>query len=196
MLVETYYIHLEFQTSVGSWSVNLPFLCDKCGVCCTLEDFLTAGEIQGSLEVDSEVFAKFRALTVELGELFERGEEVYEQHIAYARCPFQVGNICSIYAIRPKGCRQFPNTVFGMLSKDCKALDRFKMQRRLLKRGRVVKESGHFSGVGKIEPVLFSEKQYCMCVDKLLKGGVTEEEMVLFKMLNGVCEVELEKSGE
>ncbi|MCL1965888.1 MAG: YkgJ family cysteine cluster protein, partial [Candidatus Bathyarchaeota archaeon] len=102
-MVETFYVHLKFQDRSGDWSINLPFLCNKCGICCTLEDFLNAGEIQGSPESDSGVYAKFKALTVELGRLFERDEKLYEQHIAGARCPFQKGSICSIYAIRPKG---------------------------------------------------------------------------------------------
>jgi Fe-S-cluster containining protein len=186
VLVETYYIHLKFQTKTGSWSVNLPFLCNKCGVCCTLEDFLTAGEIQGSPEADNKVYTKFKALTVELGKLFEQDEKLYEQHIAYTRCPFQKDNICSIYAIRPNGCSQFPNTAFGMLSKDCKALNRFKKQKNALKKGRKVKETGHFT-VDKIKLVMFSKKQYDACVSKLLKAGITKDEMVLFNILNDHC---------
>jgi Fe-S-cluster containining protein len=77
-----------------------------------------------------------------LGKLFEQDEKKYDQYVARDRCVFQIGNICSIYAIRPKGCRQFPNTLFGILSKDCRALDRFKKQKRILKNGRVVRESG------------------------------------------------------
>jgi Fe-S-cluster containining protein len=161
----------------------LPFLCNKCGICCTLEDFLNAGEIQGSPESDSGVYAKFKALTVELGRLFERDEKLYEQHIAGARCPFQKGSICSIYAIRPKGCSQFPNTPFGMLSEDCKALDRFKKQKSILKRGRAVEETGYFTE-DIIVPVSFSKKQYDACMDKLLKAGITEEERLLFNRLN------------
>jgi len=186
LLVETYYVHLEFQTKGGNWSVNLPFLCDKCGVCCTLEDFLTAGEIQEDPKINSDVYAKFKTLTAELGKLFEQDERLYEQHIANTRCPFQSGNICSIYVIRPNGCRHFPNTLFGMLSKDCKALDRFKKQRSTLKKSRIVKETSHFvAGLNEIESVVFSKKQYDTCVSKLLKVGITEDELVLFKMLNG-----------
>jgi Fe-S-cluster containining protein len=183
VFVETYYVHLKFQAKTGSWSVNLPFVCDKCGVCCTLEDFLVAGEIQGSPEVNSKVYAEFKNLTVELGKLFEQDEKLYEQHIANSMCPFQIGSVCSIYAIRPKGCSQFPNTVFGMLSKDCRALDRFKKQKSALKKGRIVKEVGHFT-VDKIKSVAFSKRQYDACVGKLLKVGITEEEMALFNVLN------------
>ncbi|MCL1976690.1 MAG: YkgJ family cysteine cluster protein [Candidatus Bathyarchaeota archaeon] len=183
-MVETYYIHLEVQTKAGDWSINLPFLCDKCGVCCTLDDFLTAGEIRGSPEANSEVYAKFNTLTEELGKLFEEDEDKYDQHVTQAKCPFQTDNICSIYAIRPEGCRQFPNTPFGMLSKDCKALDRFKKQRLALKRGRASKETG-CSTVNQIMPVKFSKSQYDACLDKLCHAGITKEERALFNALNG-----------
>ena len=182
-MLETYYVHLEFQAKTGSWSINLPFLCDMCGVCCTLEDFLTAGEICGSPEVDREVYAKFKVLTEELGELFERDESEYDKYIVRTKCLFQKGNLCSIYAIRPKGCRQFPNTFFGMLSEDCKALDRFKRQCLALKRGRVFKETGH-STVDPIKDVVFSEMQYAICLDTLCCVGITAEELVLFNRLN------------
>jgi hypothetical protein len=75
VMIETFYVHLEFQTKTGSWSVNLPFLCAKCGVCCTLEDFLTAGEIHKSPVVSQEAYGKFEALTAELGKMFEQSEE-------------------------------------------------------------------------------------------------------------------------
>ena len=43
-MVETFYLHLEFIGKNGRWSIDLPFVCNKCGVCCTLDDFLTAGK--------------------------------------------------------------------------------------------------------------------------------------------------------
>ena len=183
-MLETYYIHLEFQAKAGSWSVNLPFLCDMCGVCCMLEDFLTAGKIHDSPDIDSKVYVKFNALKEALGVLFERDEAEYDRYVASVRCPFQVGSVCSIYSVRPDGCRQFPNTVFGMLSEDCRALDRFKKQRLALKRGRVSKETGHFT-VDSLVSASFSEKQYLVCLEKLCRVGITEQELAFFKMLNG-----------
>jgi len=185
-MLESFYVHLEFPSKVGSWSINLPFLCTKCGVCCSLDDFLTAGEIRGSLDIDREVYAKFKALTEELGELFKKDEDEYEYYVTHVRCPFQMGNLCSIYAIRPEGCRQFPNTPFGMLSEDCKALDRFKKQLLSLKRGRVFKETGHFTS-DLIVPTVFSKKQYVACLDKLRRVGLTEEELAFFNALNNLC---------
>jgi Fe-S-cluster containining protein len=182
-MLETFYVHLEFQAKSGCWSVNLPFLCDMCGVCCTLEDFLTAGKICGSPNVDSEVYAKFNSLKETLGLLFERGEAEYDHYVASTKCVFQRDNLCSIYAIRPAGCRQFPNTPFGMLSDDCRALDRFKKQRLTLKRGYVCKETGHFT-TDPLLSVQFSEKQYTLCLEKLCRAGITEQEIVLFNTLN------------
>jgi hypothetical protein len=69
------------------------------------------------------------------------------------------------------------------LSEDCKALDRFKRQRLALKRGRAVKETGHFT-TEPIKPAVFSEKQFQACVDKLRCAGVTDEEMAFFGRLN------------
>ncbi|MCL2134501.1 MAG: YkgJ family cysteine cluster protein [Candidatus Bathyarchaeota archaeon] len=184
-MIETYYVHLEFRAKTGVWSINLPFLCTKCGVCCTLDDFLVAGKIHGSPQINHEVYAKFYALTESLGELFEKDEIAYDQYVTRTKCPFQVGTICSIYEIRPDGCRQFPNTVFGMLSEDCQALNRFKKQMFALKRGRVYKETGHFT-VDPIVSVIFSEKQYINCLDKLRHVGVTEDELALFISLNKI----------
>ncbi|MCL2642976.1 MAG: YkgJ family cysteine cluster protein [Candidatus Bathyarchaeota archaeon] len=182
-MLETFYVHLEFQVKAGVWSVNLPFLCDRCGVCCTLEDFLMAGELLGSSVVDCEVYAKFDVLKEQLGVMFERDEAEYERYVAHNRCLFQRGSLCSIYAVRPMGCRQFPNTPFGMLSEDCRALDRFKKQCLALKRGRAFKETGHFT-VDPLVPVVFSEKQYALCLDKLCKVGITAQELALFNALN------------
>jgi Fe-S-cluster containining protein len=183
-MLETFYIHLEFQTRASVWSVNLPFLCDMCGVCCTLEDFLTAGEIRGSSDEACEVYAKFDALKEMLGILFERDEAEYDHYVTHTRCLFQKDNLCSIYAIRPKGCQQFPNTPFGMLSEDCHALDRFKKQRITLKRGyNSPKETGHFT-TDPLIPAKFSEKQYKTCLKKLCQAGITEQELCLFNTLN------------
>ncbi len=183
-MVETCYIHLEFKNKDGDWSINLPFLCDKCGVCCTLDDFLNAGEIHGNPKENPEAYAKFEALKEELGKIFEAGEDEYDWHVTHNKCPFQVGNVCSIYEIRPSGCRQFPNTPFGMLSEDCKALDRFKKQRIALRRGRAAKETSHFTNQP-IKATKFTEEQYQACLVKLQRAGITADELSLFGFVNG-----------
>ncbi len=181
-MVETVYLHLEFKTKKGNWSINLPFLCDKCGVCCTLDDFLTAGEIHNEPE-HPEVNAKMESLKEELGRLFEEDEEKYDQYITSTPCPFKVGSVCSIYELRPNGCRQFPNTPFGMLSTDCAALDRFKKQRSALKKGRLAKETYHFTAEP-IRPVKLSEERFQDCKDKLCRAGMTDEEQALLLAFN------------
>ena len=81
MMVETFYLHLEFKNKKGGWSINLPFLCSKCGVCCTLDDFLTAGEITAKPEEHPEVHAKIKALFEVLGKMWEEDEAKYDQYI-------------------------------------------------------------------------------------------------------------------
>jgi Fe-S-cluster containining protein len=185
-MIETFYLHLEFAGKYGGWSVNLPFLCSKCGVCCTLDDFLTAGEINSKLQEHPEVHAKLKGLFDALGEIFEEDEAKYDQYITHHSCPFQVEKVCSIYEIRPEGCKQFPNTTFGMQTQDCEALIRFKRQRTALRKGRKTKETYHFTSKDQkiIKPAKLNAKQYQICITKLCQAGITNEELALFKSFN------------
>lgn len=188
-MIDTFYVHLEFTGKGGSWSINLPFLCTKCGVCCTLEDFLTAGEINSKPEEYPEVHTKMKELSEALGEMWLADEAKYDNHIAHTPCSFLTDNACSIYEIRPDGCRLYPNTTFGMQTTDCEALTRFKKQRSTLKRGRTSKESYHFTKTsatqqGVIKPAKFTEKQYHACISKLLQAGITDDELDLFNYFN------------
>ncbi len=185
-MVDTFYVHLEFKNKKGDWSVNLPFLCNQCSVCCTLDYFLTAGEIKAKPQENPEVHAKLRALFESLGLLFEADESKYDEFITHTPCPFLVDKYCSIYEIRPEGCRQFPNTIFGMLTQNCEALNRFKKQQIALKKGRAYKETIHFiSTKGQpIEPAMLTEKQYQACIAKLRQAGITNAEVDLFKQIN------------
>jgi Fe-S-cluster containining protein len=189
LMLDTCYLHLEFKTRSGDWSINLPFLCTKCGVCCTLDDFLTAGPVKAKLQEHPEIHAKLKALYDELGELFEKGEDKYDEYVMHTACPFVKNKICAVYEIRPDGCRQFPNTPFGMLSEDCEALDRFKTQRIALKRGRKTKEIFQ-STLESIKPAKLTQEQYQKCLSQLIKAGITDSELSLFQTLNGqkVCE--------
>lgn len=182
-MVDTFYLHMEFKNKAGGWSVNLPFLCSKCGVCCTLDDFLTAGEITAKPNEHLEVHAKMKALTEELGKMFEADEAEYDKYITHTPCPFLTNKSCSIYEIRPEGCRRFPNTAFGMLTQDCEALDRFKNQRAALKKGRTAKETYRSTGVD-IKPAQCTEKQLRTCIAKMRQAGITEEELALFNSVN------------
>ena len=181
-MVNTFYLHLEFNSKNGNWSLNLPFLCAKCGVCCTLEDFLTAGPTKPEPQIDTRV----RALFKELGKRWEEDQAEYDRHVAQTPCPFLAGNECSIYEFRPNGCRLFPNTTFGMLTKDCPALNRFKKQRSLLKKGKSAKMSYHSVSEDddSVMPVCVTDKRYAACVAKLRRTGATEEELALFHRFN------------
>ena len=185
-MVETFYLHLEFSGKYGGWSVDLPFLCSKCGVCCTLDDFLTAGEINSKPQEHPEVHARLKDLFDALGVIFEEDEAKYDWYITHQSCPFQVEKVCSIYEIRPEGCKQFPNTKFGMQTQDCEALNRFKRQRTALRKGRKTKETYHFTSKDQeiIKPAKLNEKQYQICITKLCQAGITDEELALFKSFN------------
>ena len=192
-MVDTFYLHLEFTSKKGEWSINLPFLCNKCGVCCTLDDFLTAGEINAKLEERPEVHAKVKSLYDEIGKMWEASEAKYDDYIMHNPCPFLIDKSCSIYEIRPDGCRLFPKTAFGMQTQDCPPLNRFKKMRTDLKKGRPSKENYYFTEktLGLIErsepikPAKFNEKQYQTCIVKLRQAGMTDDELILFSYFNG-----------
>jgi Fe-S-cluster containining protein len=181
-MVDTFYVHLEFRAKSGKWSINLPFLCNRCGVCCTLDDFLTAGKVKINPFENPKLHAKLLDLYDELGKRWEADEAKYDSFIVNTPCPFLVNNTCSIYEVRPEGCRQYPNTLFGMQTKDCEPLNRFKKQLAALKRGRTAKETYYFSETIKL--VMFSEEQFQKCLTKLRKAGITDGELALFCAFN------------
>jgi Fe-S-cluster containining protein len=193
MMADTFYLHLEFKNKKGRWSINLPFLCTKCGICCTLEDFLTAGEINAKPEEYPPVHAKVRVLFETLGRIFEADESEYDKYTIQNPCPFLVDKSCSIYEIRPDGCRLFPKTAFGMQTQDCEPLNRFKKMRASLKKGRSSKENYYFTGKtqglnGSSEPIKYAklnERQYQASVKKLCRAGMTDDELALFNHYNG-----------
>ncbi len=191
-MVDTFYLHLAFTDENGGWSINLPFLCTRCGICCTLDDFLTAGPINAKPDEHPEVHAKMKALCEELGKMWAADEAKYDDYTLHTPCPFLVDNVCSIYEIRPEGCRAFPKTTFGMQTQDCSALTRFKKQSSALKKGERYKEKYHFIGKTpgsikydeSIRPAKFTEKQYQTCIEKLYRAGITPEELALFNYFN------------
>ena len=190
-MVDTSYLHLEF-TGKNGWSINLPFLCTKCGNCCRLEDFLTAGKLEGKPSKQPEAHATAKRLYEELGNLWAENETQYDDYIMRTPCPFLINNACAIYEIRPDGCRQFPKTAFGMQTTNCEPLTRLKKQRAVLKKGRRCKESYHHTGTVKrttankpIKPAKFTQTQYQTCVAKLRQAGMTDYELTLFNNFNG-----------
>ncbi len=187
-MIDTFYLHLEFTNKNGDWSINLPFLCTKCGACCMLEDFLCAGEINAEHNEQPAIHAKIKSLFDELGQIWEADSARYDDYIARTPCPFLVNSVCSIYEIRPDGCRLFPKTAFGMQSQDCQPLARFKKQRDALTKGRAHKETCHFTGSSNIDQSIlntkFTEEQYQGCIAKLRQSGITVDELSLFNCFN------------
>ena len=182
-MIETFYVHLEFKNKKKQWSINLPFLCSKCGVCCTLEDFLTAGQTKPDTTLDT----KIKVLFNELGKIWEANAKKYDDYVSHNPCPFKINNVCSIYELRPDGCRLFPKTAFGMQTQDCPALTRFKKQLGALKKGRAHEETYYFTNSNndeQIKPARFNEKQYQALIVKLRQTGMTEDELALFKYFN------------
>jgi Fe-S-cluster containining protein len=188
-MIDTFYLHLEFKNKKSNWSIKLPFLCIKCGLCCKLEDFLTAGEISAKPEEQPQVHSKIQALFQELGKIWEADQAKYDDYIGYTLCPFLVAKTCSIYEVRPEGCRLFPNTAFGMKTQDCEALTRLKKQRGALKKRRTAKETCGFTSASKSDETInaskFTEKQYQTCINKLRQAGITDNELNLFNYFNG-----------
>lgn len=182
-MVETFYVHLEFKAKSGNWSINLPFLCSQCGVCCTLDDFLTAGKVKINPLENPKLHVKLQELYDDLGKRWEADEAKYDSFVVNTPCPFLVNSTCSIYKVRPEGCRQYPNTLFGMQTRDCEPLSRFKRQLAALKRGRTAKETYRFSET--IKPAKHSEEQFKKCLAKLRKIGITDGELALFYAFNG-----------
>ncbi|MDR1992430.1 MAG: YkgJ family cysteine cluster protein [Nitrososphaerota archaeon] len=178
----TFYVHIEFKAKTGGWSVNLPFLCSKCGLCCTLDDFLTAGKLK-SYPPNFQAHIRTHKLYEELGKRWAADPVKYDRYITQTPCPFLFDRICSIYEIRPEGCRQFPNTSFGMLTQNCESLNRFKRQLAVLKQGKSTKIFRHFVETPIIS-VQYTKKQYQRCLAKLCNAGMTEAELSLFCEFN------------
>jgi Fe-S-cluster containining protein len=191
-MVDTFYLQLEFEDKTA-WSINLPFLCNKCGNCCTLEDFLTAGKLNAEKDAYPEVHDRVKALYDELGDMWAADEAKYDNYLMSHPCPFLVNKSCSIYEIRPEGCRLFPKTAFGMLTHDCEPLNRFKKMRSALKKGRTAAETYCLTGKPRkptdcnepVKPGKFSDKQYQACLASLHQAGITDDELTLFKCFNG-----------
>lgn len=181
--METFYVHMEFFSKKGIWSINLPFACSRCGVCCTLDDFLTAGLINAKPQEHPEIDARLKIIYDHLEQLLEKGEDKYNDYVMHTPCPFLTKKTCSIYSIRPAGCREFPNTRFGIDSKACESLNRFHKQRMSLKKGRLTKQTYYFTN-SNIKPAKFTERQFRFCMEKLQRAGINDEELSLFKSLN------------
>jgi Fe-S-cluster containining protein len=184
-MVDTFYLHLELLSN-DNWSINLPFLCTNCGNCCKIEDFLSAGKLNAKTDDFQDIQAKLQELYDKLGKIWDQNEAKYDEYISQNKCLFLNNNSCSIYGIRPEGCRVFPKTVFGMESEDCEPLIRFRRMCNVLKRGRKSKATYYFTDEQNTptQTVKISEKQFQSCITKLRKVGMTDDELALLNGLN------------
>jgi len=144
---------------------------------------LTAGEVKINPLENPRLHAKLKEIYEEMGRRWEVDEAKYDQYITNTPCPFLKDKTCSIYEVRPEGCRAFPNTAFGFLTQDCMALTRFKKQSAALNKGRTAKKT-YYSTSKPLKQVKYTEKQYQNCIGKLLKAGTTKEELSLLEVLN------------
>jgi len=188
---DTFYYHFEIGF-LKTWSVNLPFLCVKCGKCCTLGHVLSAGWFlvgNPSKEQIEELNKKLKPYIEEHNRIVCEDNDKLNALLINTKCPFlRPDKSCEIYVYRPEGCQAFPMTDFGMDSEEgyCESLDRFKSLRRaLLKRQRNYIGNHFFILKDGIKPVKMTKKRYDRCVAKLLKAGMTYDELALFNYLNG-----------
>jgi hypothetical protein len=68
----------------------------------------------------------------------------------------------------------------------CESLDRFNNLRKALRKGQKGNYTGDHFFILKdgVKPVKMTKKQYDRCVAKLLKAGMTQNELTLFNYLN------------
>jgi Fe-S-cluster containining protein len=175
--------------------VNLPFLCVKCGKCCTLGNILLGTRFLVGNASDEQVKELNKRLEPYYEEYHRMGREdkdrgKLEAYLINTKCPFLCPDkTCEIYAYRPGGCQAFPKTDSGMDSEKgyCESLDRFKdLRKALLKnqRNHVYDRECFFTFKNGIKPVKMTKKQYERCIAKLIKAGMTRDELALFNYLN------------
>lgn len=193
-IIETFYYHYEIGHS-RKWSVNIPFLCTRCGNCCALSDVLSASrELTGepteqqvnelNEKLQPYIDEYYKIPNEKKGHFWDKTER--DRYLETTKCPFLLeDNLCSIYEYRPIGCRLFPKTSFGMDSEICEALQRFKVYREVLEDKNKFLGWVHFTfKEDSIEPVKMSKWRYDHCIKKLLKVGMTQDELKLFEKLN------------
>lgn len=188
--IDTFYEHYVIDGS-KEWSVNLPFLCVNCGNCCSLGYFISAwGSLVAypSEEKIAEMNQIVKPYLEEYNRIIDEEKSKLNAYLKKTKCPFlKQHNACEIYPYRFKGCQLFPKTDFGMGSEEgfCESLDRFKKLRIALSNPNDWLEIETFFIIKDgIRQVKMTKKQYERCVARLLKAGMTPEELVLFKKLN------------
>ena len=185
--LDTFYEHYNFLYP-KPWSVNLPFLCVKCGNCCSLDSFFSTGGIFSVYPSDKQI----SEIKLKTKPYFEKTHRIVDnnkrkEYQMKTKCPFlQSNNYCEIYSVRPSGCQFFPKTDFGMNTEKgfCESLDRFKRFREVLLKEQEFIGYDFFTFSDGIQPVKMTNYQYEKCVTTLIKAGMTTEELKLFKKVN------------
>ncbi|MFO7966911.1 MAG: YkgJ family cysteine cluster protein [Archaeoglobaceae archaeon] len=90
-----------YYPGVGYFTLNIPFVCQNCGRCCS----------QIGFPIGEAILPKIgNHLNITPEDVEERylktGDE--DNGRVLAPCPFLKYNMCSIYPVRPEGCKFFP----------------------------------------------------------------------------------------
>ncbi len=91
-----------YYPGVGYFTLNIPFVCQSCGRCCSQIGFpigeAILSKIGGYLDLTPE----------EVEERYLRIRDDEDNGRVLAPCPFLIYKMCSIYPVRPEGCKFFP----------------------------------------------------------------------------------------
>ncbi len=103
------------ELKVRGSKVRIPFVCRMCGECCRKLSKVVYDPRDGKVYMED--------LDVDYVDIPEEYREF--SHPIKIPCPFLKDNVCSIYSIRPKSCRDFP-LLTGDLGVNCPALKSLK----------------------------------------------------------------------
>lgn len=167
-----------YYPGLGYFTLNIPFVCNNCGRCCSQIGF-PIGE----------------ALLRKIGDYLNLKPEEIEQNYlrtgdeeqggcVLAPCPFLRYNMCSIYPVRPEGCKFFPLALdFKDYGIGCEGLKRLRELEQniteecseIISRSKAVKmDKAHQIAVKAPETI----------INKLLEQNISQTEKELFFILN------------
>jgi Fe-S-cluster containining protein len=194
-IIDTFYNHISFKEGL---SINIPFKCDKCGSCCTLNMFVTASDLTGNPTAEAK-----NAIDDKVSGCAKANPNISWGDVP---CPFYNRNSCSIHKFRPIGCKHFPSLEYGLPSdkfyfpafprnydigyKRCRAFSRYLHLVSFvigLNRDYLTETCYTFDDSGTpIEPKLVAlpSWRFKKFMVLLKNAGMTTDEEKLFKMLN------------
>lgn len=166
---------------LGNLKVNIPFVCQSCGRCCSQIGF-PVGEAKLKKIAD---YLKISLKDLRL--YFEDEDEDGKTKIDYdllSICPFLKDNLCSIYPVRPEGCRLFPFTLdFKDYGIGCEGLKRLRELEEFITEdfSDVISRSKSIE-VGRVDSIATEVPQ--ILVIKYLESNPSQVEKDLFFRLN------------